>query len=181
MAQKDIAEILKEVGIDIPEDKTDSFNKEFRTNYKSVGEILKITADRDDYKKKYEDLSNSLEGDNGLNTKISQLTQERDDYKSKFETANNELSLEKGKTKVGTAGVSKDFIEFVASKVNSQVNDKTDFDTALKNYIKENPQYLEGSKIKVGTSLSFNGGNADKTNTNQLMNNAILSAVGKNK
>lgn len=181
MAQKDIAEILKEVGIDIPEDKTDSFNKEFRTNYKSVGEISKITADRDDYKKKYEDLSNSLEGDNGLNTKISQLTQERDDYKSKFETANNELILEKGKIKVSTAGVSKDFIEFVASKVNSQVNDKTDFDTVLKNYIKENPQYLEGSKVKVRTALSFNGGNPDKTNTNQLMNNAILSAVGKNK
>ncbi len=181
MDQKDIVEILKGIGVDIPQDKLESFNKEFRTNFKSVAELNKITTDRDTYKEKYETLSKSIDGDDGLNTRINQLTQERDDFKNKYESVNGELTLVKGKTKALDAGVSKDFAEFVATQVNKQTNEKNDFDTALKDYVTKNPQYLEGSKVKVGTSLPLNGGGNDSTSVNQLMNNAILSAVGKNK
>ena len=178
---KDITEILQDVGLDIPQEKSDSFQKEFRTNYKSVTELNKIVIDRDNYKQKYEELSKSIDGDDGLNTRLTQLSQERDDYKLKYETTNGELNLTKGKTKALEAGVSKDFAEFVANKVNSQVTEKMDFDTVLKEYVSKNPQYLEGSKVKVGTSLPLNGTNNQPSNTNQLMNNAILFAVGKNK
>lgn len=179
MEQKDITEILKGIGVEIPQDKMDSFSKEFRTNFKSIAEMSKITADRDAYKSKYETLSKSIEGDDGLNTRITQLTQEKDDYKNKYETTNSELKLVKGKIKALDAGISKDFAEFVATQVSGQIDEKNDFDTVLKNYITKNPQYLEGSKIKVGTSLSLNGSNNEPSSVNQLMNNAILSAVGK--
>lgn len=44
----DILEILKEVGIEIPEDKKDDFNSAFRKSYKSEGELRKV---RDELKK----------------------------------------------------------------------------------------------------------------------------------
>lgn len=44
----DILEILKDVGIEIPEDKKDDFNSAFRKAYKSEGELRKI---KDELKK----------------------------------------------------------------------------------------------------------------------------------
>ena len=75
----------------------------------------------------------------------------------------------------------KEQVENIHKDLHRRANDKNDFDTVLKDYVAKNPQYLEGSKVKIGTSLPLNGGGDNPLSVNQLMNNAILSAVGKNK
>ena len=64
-------------------------------NLSAGGYVAKSKYDDDvkkakglDYKKKFEDLQASIEGDDGVNAKLKNITTERDDYKSKYETLN---------------------------------------------------------------------------------------------
>ena len=55
----------------------------------------------------------------------------------------------------------------------SMVNETTDFDTALKNYKKENTQYFGEIVVKkVQTSPTLAGGTKPQT-TNDIMNNLL--------
>ena len=60
----DIADILKDAGVEIPEDKLSAFNKEFRKSYKSEQEfnnkVTALTSERDALQTKYDDLSKSI-------------------------------------------------------------------------------------------------------------------------
>ena len=56
----------------------------------------------------------------------------------------------------------------------SLVNDTTDFDTALKDYKKNNPQYFGEVVVKkVQTSPNLNGGTTQATTTNSIMNDIL--------
>ena len=70
--------------------------------------------------------------------------------------------------------MSKEFSKFVTSEVLSLVNDTTDFETALKDYKKNNPQYF-GEVIvkKVQTSPSLNAGGDKPQTTNDIMNSIL--------
>ena len=75
------------------------------------------------------------------------------------------------------SNVKKEFSKFVTSEVMSQVNDETDFATALENYKNENPQYFGETVVKkVQTSPKLNN-NSGGANTNSIMNDVIRQAV----
>jgi hypothetical protein len=86
----------------------------------------------------------------------------------------NELNQLKAQIKVNESDVKKEFSKFVTSEVLSLVNDTTDFETALKDYKKNNPQYF-GEVIvkKVQTSPNLNGGASQPLTTNQIMNDIL--------
>ncbi|MCI9201532.1 MAG: hypothetical protein HFI03_14340 [Lachnospiraceae bacterium] len=88
----DIFEMLKEAGVEIPADKKDAFNKEFRRTYKSEGEISKVTekleADRDNWKQRAETAEETLKKFDGVNLETMQT--ELATWKQKAETAQAE-------------------------------------------------------------------------------------------
>lgn len=132
-----------------------------------------------DYKKKYEDLEASIQGDDGINAKLKNITTERDDYKSKYEDLNSKYSILEATNKVVNGGIKPEFARFVASEVLGQVSDTMDFDTALKAYKAKNPQFNAETTIvrkKVGSSLSLDGKETNnQEETNKTMNDLIRS------
>ena len=156
-------------------------------NLSAGGYIAKSKYDDDmkkaknlDYKKKYEDLEASIQGDDGINAKLKNITTERDDYKSKYEDLNSKYSILEATTKVTSAGIKPEFAKFVASEVLGQVSDTLDFDTALKAYKSKNPQFNTETTVvrkKVGSSLGLEGKEVNnQSETNQIMNDLIRSA-----
>ena len=60
----------------------------------------------------------------------------------------------------------------------SKVNDKNDFESVLKEYKKENPQYFGDTVIKkVQSSPNLNGGEPQAPTTNSIMNDILRSAI----
>lgn len=79
----------------------------------------------------------------------------------------------KASNKVAESDVKPEFKKFVTSEVMNLVNDTTDFETALKNYKKENTQYFGEIVVKkVQTSPTLAGGAKPQT-TNDIMNNLL--------
>lgn len=75
----DIKAILAKYGISVPEENAADFDKVFKENYKTVAEVAKIEAARDNYKSQLttaQDTLKTFEGVdvNELQGKISQLT-----------------------------------------------------------------------------------------------------------
>lgn len=91
---------------------------------------------------------------------------------------NNELLLKENKllkatNQVAKSDVKPEFIKFVTSEVMSMVNETTDFDTALKEYKKNSPQYFGEVVVKkVQSSPTLSGGIKEMT-TNDIMNEMI--------
>ena len=101
-----------------------------------------------------------------------------------LENSNNakdkEINELKSLIKIKDSDVKKEFQEFVSSKVLSLVDESTDFDTALKNYKKENPQYFGEIVVKkVQSSPTLTGGN-QPISTNDIMNDILRSATKNN-
>lgn len=90
----DIFEMLKEAGAEIPADKKDAFNKEFRKTYKSEGEISKamqkLEAERDNWKQKAEDAEETLKKFEGIDPEKVQA--ELTDWKRKAEDAEKDYA-----------------------------------------------------------------------------------------
>ena len=83
---KNIYDILKAFGIEVPEDKKEAFDKEVAANYKTVSEA------------------------NQLSEKLKTAEQERDSYKEKYDTdiAQRDTDLENLRTQLSEAGQSKE-------------------------------------------------------------------------
>ena len=89
----------------------------------------------------------------------------------------NENTLLKAQLKIADSDVKKEFAKFVTSEVMSDVNDTTDFETALKNYKKNNPQYFGETVVKkVQTSPTLNNGGNQPQTTNNIMNDILRGA-----
>lgn len=153
-------------------------------NLSAGGYIAKSKYDDDvkkaknlDYKKKFEDLQASIEGDDGVNAKLKNITAERDDYKAKYETLNKDYSMLNAVSKVTNAGIKTEFARFVANEVLNLTSETVDFDTALKSYKAKNPQYnSETTVVKKGSSVNLsNGTQTNQNEINQIMNNLIRS------
>ena len=87
-----------------------------------------------------------------------------------------ENSLLKATQKVANSDVKPEFLEFVTSKVMSMVDDTIDFETALKDYKKNSPQYFGDTVIKkVQSSPNLSGGTKPST-VNDIFNNMIRGA-----
>ena len=85
-----------------------------------------------------------------------------------------EIAELKSLLKVKDSDVKKEFQKFVSNEVMSMVNETTDFDTALKKYKNENPQYFGEVVIKkVQSSPNLNNGGNKGITTNDIMNNIL--------
>lgn len=85
-----------------------------------------------------------------------------------------EITELKSLLKIKDSDVKKEFQRFVASEVMGMVNESIDFDTALKNYKKENPQYFGEVVIKkVQSSPTLLSGGVQSNTTNDIMNNIL--------
>ena len=90
------------------------------------------------------------------------------------ESLKKENDLLKATNKVAKSEVKPEFLKFVTSEVMSMVNETTDFETALKNYKKDNSQYFGEVVVKkVQTSPNLNNGENKSTTTNSIMNDIL--------
>ena len=87
---KNIHEILKGFGIEIPEDKKSEFETALKENYITVGEADKIKNARDNYKSQLDNATEQLKGFEGVDVadlqgKITTLNQQLADQKADFD------------------------------------------------------------------------------------------------
>ena len=93
----------------------------------------------------------------------------------------NENNMLKAQLKVNDSDVKKGFAKFVTSEVMSLVNDTTDFETALKEFKKNNPQFFGETVVKkVQTSPALNGNGDKPQTTNSIMNDLLRSGRNNN-
>lgn len=110
------------------------------------------------------------------NWKENQKTQEQKyaDLSVELEKANNSNKNYEHLVEVIDSGVAKEFRKFVASEVGAM---EGDFSKNLKEYIKNNPKFVETAQIKtVNTSPKLTGGTNNQNSTNQIMNDLIRSS-----
>lgn len=110
---------------------------------------------------------------------IKELEAEIEKIKEEKTSISNEYEQLKNTQKVKDSEAKPDFIRFITSEVMSKVDETTDFDTALKNFKNENPQYFGEVVIKkVQTSPKLNN-NDGGTSSNSIMNDIIRQATNK--
>ena len=146
------------------EEPTKTYTKEDLDNSFNAG-VKKANSDwqKDEKYKEFLEWKKTNQNDS---EKITELQASND-------TLKKENDLLKATNKVASSDVKPEFLKFVTSEVMSMVNETTDFDTALKNYKKENTQYFGEVVVKkVQTSPTLAGGKKPQT-TNDIMNNLL--------
>lgn len=99
------------------------------------------------------------------------------ELQTNYTNAINENTLLKAQLKIADSDVKKEFAKFVTSEVMNNVNDTTDFETALKDYKKNNPQFFGEVVVKkVQTSPVLNNGGNQPQTTNNIMNGILRGA-----
>ena len=123
---------------------------------------------------KYKEFLNWKKNNQNDGEKITELTNSN-------ATLTNENKLLKAQLQVNESDVKKEFARFVTSEVMSKVNDTTDFETALKEYKKNNPQFFGETVVKkVQTSPALNGGGDKPQTTNAIMNDLLRNGRNNN-
>lgn len=84
---KDIYAILTGLGIEVPEDKKATLDKEWKENYRTVAEFEKATAKRDEYKASLDTVQEQLKAFDGVNLEeykiqITDLTKKLEDERA---------------------------------------------------------------------------------------------------
>lgn len=149
---KDLRQFLK--GMDLEADQIDTIMAQ-------AGAIFtKLKEENDTLKDKVKDYETSSKDNADKLKDLETLTNENKDLKAQLQ--------------MGDSNVKKEFSKFVRSEIMSKVDDKNDFESVLKSYKKENPQYFGDTVIKkVQTSPNLQGGELTTPTTNSIMN-AIL-------
>lgn len=153
---KDLRQFLK--GMELEADQIDTIMSEVGKNFSQLKE------ERDALKDKVKELETSS-GD--MATKLQNL-----------ETLTNENKDLKAQLQMGDSNVKKEFSKFVRSEIMSKVDDKNDFESVLKEYKKDNPQYFGDTVVKkVQSSPNLQGGEPKAPTTNSIMNDLLRGAV----
>lgn len=148
-------EFLK--GLDLDSETIDTIMAEYGKNVQGLKEQI------EEYK------SYKTENDN-----LSKQLKEKEDSMKGFEDVSNENKSLKAQLKLNENNIKKEFSKFVTSEIMSQLDDKNDFDTVLKSYKKDNPQYFGDTVIKkTQTSPSLNAGGDKPQTTNDIMNSIL--------
>lgn len=147
-------------GLDLDKETIDTIMAEYGKNVQGLKEQIE---EYKGYKTENENLSKQLE--------------EKEKLMKGFEDVSNENKSLKAQLKLNENNIKKEFSKFVTSEIMSQVDDKNDFDTVLKSYKKDNPQYFGDTVIKkTQTSPSLNAGGDKPQTTNDIMNNILRGA-----
>ena len=153
---KDLRQFLK--GMELETEQIDTIMAEVGKNFSTLKE------ERDSLKDKVKELEAS---NSDTATKLQNL-----------ETLTNENKDLKAQLQMSDSNVKKEFSKFVRTEIMSKVNDKNDFESVLKEYKKENPQYFGDTVIKkVQSSPNLNGGEPQAPTTNSIMNDILRSAI----
>lgn len=151
---KNIEQILKSLGIEIPEENKEAFNKEFHENYKTI--------------KEYEGLSNKLEVANSdVNT-----------YKTKYETdiAQRDNDLIDLKAKLEKAGADENMIKQLTGDLETL---QGNYDKAKKNYEEQlQKQAYEFAVKEQANRIKFSSNSAKKAFLNDLMETPLQMKDG---
>lgn len=109
---KNIYEILKSVGVEVPEEKKEAFDKALLENYKTIAEV------------------------EGINGKLAKAESERDTYKTKYDTdiKQRDTDLADLKQKLADAGVDKTKLDELTTQLSTL---QTNYDTAKTEYEKQ--------------------------------------------
>ena len=152
----------------VKEEATKTYTKEDLDNSFNAG-VKKASSEwqKDEKYKEFLEWKKTNQNDS---EKIAELQASND-------TLKKENDLLKATNEVAKSEVKPEFLKFVTSEVMSMVNDTTDFETALKNYKKENTQYFGETVVKkVQSSPTLNGGGNKETTTNSIMNDILRGA-----
>lgn len=110
---KNVEEILKAVGLEIPADKKEEFDKAMAENYKTINEV------------------------NGIKKKLTEAETDRDSYKAKYaeDIAQRDGDLENLKKQLAEAGADKTKLEELTNKFSTLQNDynnaKTEYEKKM--------------------------------------------------
>ena len=130
-----------------------------------------------EYGKNVQGLKEQIEEYKGYKTEnenLSKQLEEKEKSMKGFEDVSNENKSLKAQLKLNENNIKKEFSKFVTSEIMSQVDDKNDFDTVLKSYKKDNPQFFGDTVIKkTQTSPSLNAGGDKPQTTNDIMNSIL--------
>jgi peptidoglycan hydrolase CwlO-like protein len=153
---KDLRQFLK--GMELETEQIDTIMAEVGKNFSTLKE------ERDSLKDKVKELEASNSDTATKLQNLDALTNENKDLKAQLQ--------------MGDSNVKKEFSKFVRTEIMSKVNDKNDFESVLKEYKKENPQYFGDTVIKkVQSSPNLNGGEPQAPTTNSIMNDILRSAI----
>ena len=180
---KNIIDICKAVGVEIPADKLEEFNKAVNENYKTVAEhdkaIAKITAERDKFKTDAENAAEALEKFKDIDP--DKMAEEIDKYKKAAEDSEKNFKAElekrdyndaidklldgiKFSSEAAKRAFKNDLVENPLQLRNGAV---VGFDDVLKQakeadpaaFVDEKTEQLEGNKAKFTTESKGNAGN----------------------
>lgn len=128
-------------------------------------------------KSEIQELEDKIKGYETQITELNGKLEENNKSLENLQNLTNENKDLKAEIQMNGSNVKKEFSKFVRSEVMANVNDETDFETALGNYKKENPQYFGEVQIKkVQSSPSMTNGQQPQT-TNEKINNILRSAL----
>lgn len=143
---KNIYEILKSFGLEVPADKKEEFDKAVVENYKTIAEVK------------------------GLNDKLEKVTGERDTYKNKYDTdiKQRDADLADLKQKLANAGTDAETLKNLQKDFDTL---KTNYDNAQLDYKKalDKQAYDFAIKEKVG-DLKFSSKSAKNAFLTQALN-----------
>jgi hypothetical protein len=149
----------------VKEEATKTYTKEDLDNSFNAG-VRKASTDwqKDEKYKEFLEWKKTNQNDSEtikeLTTQNEQLTQEN--------------KLLKATSEVAKSDVKPEFLKFVTSEVMNMVDETTDFETALKNYKKDNSQYFGEIVVKkVQSSPILSGGGNKETTTSSIMNDIL--------
>lgn len=148
---KNIYEILKSIGIEVPEEKKETFDKEVTSNYKTIKEVSKIQDKLDSANKSKEELEN----------KIESREKDFDDLKKQLEESGND----------------KQKLEEALNQIDKLQNDyneqKTEYSKKLNN------QKYEFAIKEKSNNLKFSSNSAKKSFIRDLMDNRLTMKDGE--
>ncbi len=158
-------EFLK--GLDLEQEMIDTIMAEhgkYLTGLKEQNEEYKNQIQ--DYETQIKELNGTIETNNKSLENLQNVTDENKNLKAQLQMSDS--------------NVKKEFSKFVTSEVMSNVNDETDFATALESYKKENPQYFGDTVVKKVQSSPNLAGGQQPVSTNDIMNDILRGATNNN-
>lgn len=130
---KDIYAILTGLGIEVPEDKKPTLDKEWKENYRTVVELEKATAKRDEFKASLDTVQEQLKAFDGVNldeykTQIGTLTKQLEDEKTARQADESKHQLDATVDKF--MGGKQFMNDLTAESIRSKLVDELSKDTA---------------------------------------------------
>lgn len=182
---KNIHEILKEYGLEVPADKKSEFDKTWKENYRTKSEYDNAVTQRDSYKTSLDDVNARLKDFEGVDVKDlqGQITKLQGDLKAKDdEYAAREadrIFMDSVKEAVRAAGGRNE--KAVIAMLNMDTlkeskNQSEDIKKALED-VKKSDGYLFGTKEPINNPVGGTGGNGGADISGDEMT-ALRAAMG---